>query len=788
MSRPGERRRRTAWTAASVILLAGYVAGLVLLALGARSGFPAVYADPANPWPIALQVALGLGAFGAYWWPRRSETRSFSLLVTASLAVSTIALGLASYWGCTNDQTPFWTPLTWSLNLITGGVHGDCGFPLALQTARLFGPLLVLLTALGVLAVLFRNQRDRLSVRFGRRLVVAVGLTSESLGFLRRLAADRQRGTVLTVLTETGDAALVRAVRSFGGRVVTVSAEPDVRALEVLLTAGRRLKINAAYLLTQDTEVNLAWATALRQVASDCDRSSSTLAPRLLVRIDDPWQAEYWRRSHAYRPAPTGVTWICDSLSPYEITSAILVDRLAQGAHDRVALVGTSTLAQAICAEFSHRAREAALVDKQEQPSLADLVLVGPGADQLADLHRLRQARFGNDSAALSVLPGAASPGLLEQALAGSRRPAVVLADATHPPDQGTTLAVTYRPWTVFARSTLSRGVAVDPVLEGLLPFGLTTELPPDWPLDSWERAARVVHELYLRQVSFGSSPAARPWEALDGFLKESNVRLVTTTLGSVEAIGRSWLPADSPGQDGAIGAGLAPEEVLRIAETEHESWRRHLVDNGWRWGPRRDHARRVHPALRPWPDLEDADRARTSANVLGAVETLAALGYRSVRCSAARTDWQRFNRSGDVTAVKSRAPWTWRTSSGSLLQAEAGDWRVTDGDQVWSVADGIFANSYRHVTEDRWRRIGQVQGRPATAGELINSLEGDEVAASGDWVLRGPAGDEWLVSAEHLSAHYQPVAEATDATSPSARVVSAAQPVHQGLAEGPAG
>ena len=148
------------WSVAAVILLAAYLGGLVLLALAARPGLAlsgrlAAYEDPRAWWPIAVQVGLGTAAFLAYWYPRRAESRSFSFLVTGSLAVTTIGLGLISYWGCAPDQSPFWTPLTWALNLVVGGVNDSCGYPLGLQVARLFGPLLLVITGLGVLATLF---------------------------------------------------------------------------------------------------------------------------------------------------------------------------------------------------------------------------------------------------------------------------------------------------------------------------------------------------------------------------------------------------------------------------------------------------------------------------------------------------------------------------------------------------------------------------------------------------------------------------------------------------------
>jgi hypothetical protein len=351
----------------------------------------------------------------------------------------------------------------------------------------------------------------------------------------------------------------------------------------------------------------------------------------------------------------------------------------------------------------------------------------------------------------------------LEQALSGARRPAVVIADDGGSGVGGSELAVTHPRWTVFARSTTTRGVAVTPVMEGLLPFGLTTELPAEWPLDSWERAARVVHEQY-RGHAPPEAAANCPWDELERFVQESNIRLVTTTLSSMESIGRSWLPQTATDRGAESSApDLTDDQLSRLAELEHRSWLQHLTENGWRWGPRRDDRRRTHPALRSWPQLAEADRVRTVDNVRGAVGTLGALGYHSAPVVRSEATWGRFVRSGEVQATRSTVPWTWRTPSGALLRAEEGDWRVSDGDQVWSVVPQVFVRTYEHVRGDRWRRVGEVSGRPATRGEIITSLEGAQTAADDEWVLRGEGGEQWLVTSSHLASHYVPVTAGAD-------------------------
>ncbi|HLL63929.1 MAG TPA: hypothetical protein VK401_12835, partial [Propionibacteriaceae bacterium] len=299
------------WNALAVVLLVAYVAGLVLFCYAALTTTPAstgdaitrsplaAYGNPRAWWPVALQLALGAAAFGAYYLPRRNETRSFSLLVTGGLGISTIVLGVFGAWNCTSNESPFFAPLAIALALLLGNAPSFTGacenlpLPLALQAGRLFGPLLLVITALGIAATLFRAQLDRLVVRFSRSLVVVVGLNEEALPLVRRLATDLPRRTVLTVLV-TGESPLVRLTRQIGARVVVCDLD-DPRALRVLVLRKHRFKVQALYLVSADVSANLSWARRFRDIADTSQVSSTEPPPRSTARIDDPWQAEYWR-------------------------------------------------------------------------------------------------------------------------------------------------------------------------------------------------------------------------------------------------------------------------------------------------------------------------------------------------------------------------------------------------------------------------------------------------------------------------------------------------------------
>jgi hypothetical protein len=90
------------------------------------------------------------------------------------------------------------------------------------------------------------------------------------------------------------------------------------------------------------------------------------------------------------------------------------------------------------------------------------------------------------------------------------------------------------------------------------------------------------------------------------------------------------------------------------------------------------------------------------------------------------------------------------------VLQAKPGDWRVSNAEgNVWSVAPEVYGTTYEHISGNRWRRIGEVNARPAVEGEVVESLEGPERARAGDWVMEGPVGERWVTSAEHFSTNY---------------------------------
>ena len=74
-------------------------------------------------------------------------------------------------------------------------------------------------------------------------------------------------------------------------------------------------------------------------------------------------------------------------------------------------------------------------------------------------------------------------------------------------------------------------------------------------------------------------------------------------------------------------------DEILelteRLAENAHEVWGQRRMADGWRYGPRRDEAKKEHPSLVPYKDLPEAEKEYDRSAALETLKVLQALGYR---------------------------------------------------------------------------------------------------------------------------------------------------------------
>ena len=155
---------------------------------------------------------------------------------------------------------------------------------------------------------------------------------------------------------------------------------------------------------------------------------------------------------------------------------------------------------------------------------------------------------------------------------------------------------------------------------------------------DMYERIARAVHHVYLRNqrergVGWGEVPAMVRWEDLSEELRASNRGWVVGLPERLARMGATIAP-----RDGAAEVVFEGAELDELAEAEHELWESVRVAQGWRSGPVRDDAAKVHPMIGvPWSELAEANRDKDRDVVRLLPEILAEFGLEVVRYDESR-------------------------------------------------------------------------------------------------------------------------------------------------------
>ncbi|WP_435154388.1 RyR domain-containing protein [Amycolatopsis sacchari] len=143
---------------------------------------------------------------------------------------------------------------------------------------------------------------------------------------------------------------------------------------------------------------------------------------------------------------------------------------------------------------------------------------------------------------------------------------------------------------------------------------------------------ARAVHRRYVRdQRALGQDERVNPslvdWDDLPDTLRDANRASAGDIERKLELVGCRLVPSLE-----AVPFAFTPDEVERLAVAEHERWVAERRADGWRYGAERDNQRKLHPDLRPWEELGEAERQKDRNVVLALPEILADAGYRIER------------------------------------------------------------------------------------------------------------------------------------------------------------
>lgn len=66
-----------------------------------------------------------------------------------------------------------------------------------------------------------------------------------------------------------------------------------------------------------------------------------------------------------------------------------------------------------------------------------------------------------------------------------------------------------------------------------------------------------------------------------------------------------------------------------QLAENVHEVWSAGRIADGWQWGEQRDDARKLHPCLVPYNQLEESEKEYDRNTAMETIKTIIKLGYK---------------------------------------------------------------------------------------------------------------------------------------------------------------
>jgi hypothetical protein len=99
----------------------------------------------------------------------------------------------------------------------------------------------------------------------------------------------------------------------------------------------------------------------------------------------------------------------------------------------------------------------------------------------------------------------------------------------------------------------------------------------------TFEDAAKVVHEAMRAYRAVLGQPPLPPWEEAEAWMKTS----------TVEGVAHSLNHPDTP------------------PSRQHEQWLEEKTRTGWKYGPERDDANKIHPLMVPYALLPEAERRK---------------------------------------------------------------------------------------------------------------------------------------------------------------------------------
>jgi hypothetical protein len=148
------------------------------------------------------------------------------------------------------------------------------------------------------------------------------------------------------------------------------------------------------------------------------------------------------------------------------------------------------------------------------------------------------------------------------------------------------------------------------------------------------EMLARAVHENYVQEQNLlghttEDNPYLLSWDQLPEEKKESNRRYADHIGVKLNTVGCSIEPLRDWN---AVDFVFDENDIEIMACMEHERWCQELRRENWSYGPERNNERRTHPSLVPWTDLPESEKDKTRNFIRDLPRLLSRAGFQVQR------------------------------------------------------------------------------------------------------------------------------------------------------------
>ena len=149
----------------------------------------------------------------------------------------------------------------------------------------------------------------------------------------------------------------------------------------------------------------------------------------------------------------------------------------------------------------------------------------------------------------------------------------------------------------------------------------------PGFALDALAEAAHAAYcaEAEARGENPIDNASMRPWGQLSDDLRDANRAQVADIPVKLRFLGYEL--ATSHGLP-ALSIKMTDRQVEEMAVREHDRWIAERSRNGWTYGAQRDNARKRHPLMIPWANLDEADKEKDRDTIRNLPQLVAKAGF----------------------------------------------------------------------------------------------------------------------------------------------------------------